>query len=108
MFESAMVNELSVFELLKFDCIYLQNEEECIQFQEGHHSQSCILILSVCYRYCHNLVECIPFSGKASNLFNLPSEKRPALKGKNLLPQGANSFPLEQTPFQVGKHKSKK
>ena len=25
-----------------------------------------------------------------------------AVKGKNLLPQGANSFLLEQTPFQKG------
>ena len=32
----------------------------------------------------------------------LPSEKGSILKGKNLLPQGANSFLLELTPFQKG------
>ena len=37
---------------------------------------------------------------KNSKLFLLPSEKRYTLKGKNLLPLGANSFLSEQTPFQ--------
>ena len=43
-------------------------------------------------------------SGEAtqSNCFCLPSEKGSALNGKNLLPMGANSFPLEQIPFQKG------
>ena len=31
-----------------------------------------------------------------------PSEKWSALKGKHLLPQGANSFLLVWTPFQKG------
>ena len=31
-----------------------------------------------------------------------PSEKGSTLKGKNLFPRGANSFLLEQTPFQKG------
>ena len=30
----------------------------------------------------------------------VPSEKGPTLKGKNLLPSGANSFLLKQTLFQ--------
>ena len=30
----------------------------------------------------------------------LPSEKGPTLKGKNLLPIGANSFLLEEIPFR--------
>ena len=37
-----------------------------------------------------------------SKLFCLPSEKGSTLKGKNLLPLGANSFLLEYTPFQKG------
>ena len=37
-----------------------------------------------------------------SKQFYLPSEKGSTLKGKNLLPLGANSFLLEQTPFQKG------
>ena len=43
-----------------------------------------------------------PFSGVVPlpKQFSLPSEKDCALKGKNLLPVGANSFLLEQTPFQ--------
>ena len=32
----------------------------------------------------------------------LPSIKGSTLKGKNLLPRGANSFLLEETPFQKG------
>ena len=32
----------------------------------------------------------------------LPFEKVSTLKGKNLLPTGANSFLLELTPFQKG------
>ena len=36
------------------------------------------------------------------NCFLLSSEKGSTLKGKNLLPGGAKSFPLEQTPFQKG------
>ena len=32
--------------------------------------------------------------------FFIPSEKGSTLKGKNLLPLGANSFLLGQTPFQ--------
>ena len=32
----------------------------------------------------------------------LPSEKGSTQKGKNLLPNGANSFLLEQTPFREG------
>ena len=36
---------------------------------------------------------------KADSVF-LPSEKGSALKGKNLLPWGANSFLLENYPFQ--------
>ena len=31
-----------------------------------------------------------------------PSKERSTLKGKNLLPQGTNSFLLERTPFQKG------
>ena len=37
-----------------------------------------------------------------SKLFYLPSEKVSTLKGKNLLPLGANSFLLEKTPFHKG------
>ena len=43
-----------------------------------------------------------PGEATLSNLFSPPSEKGSALKGKNLLPKGANSFFLEQTPFQKG------
>ena len=32
----------------------------------------------------------------------VPSEKGSTLKGKNLLPRGANSFLLEKIPFQKG------
>ena len=35
-------------------------------------------------------------------LFCAPSEKRSTLKGKNLLPRGANSFLLGYAPFQKG------
>ena len=35
-----------------------------------------------------------------------PSEKGSALKGKNLLPWGANSFLLEYAPFQKGSKNS--
>ena len=43
-------------------------------------------------------------SGEAtlSKLFCLPSGKGSSLKGKNLLPGGANSFLLEYTPFRRG------
>ena len=34
--------------------------------------------------------------------FCFPSEKGSTLKGKNLLPLGANSFLLELNPFQKG------
>ena len=46
-------------------------------------------------------------SGEAavSKFFRLPSEKGSSLKGKNLLPQGANSFLLEKTLFQKKKKK---
>ena len=40
---------------------------------------------------------------KGSNSFKivfLPSGKGSSIKGKNLLPVGANSFLLEKTPFQ--------
>ena len=37
-----------------------------------------------------------------SALFCLPPEKGSSLKGKNLLPMGANSFLLKLTPFQKG------
>ena len=37
--------------------------------------------------------------GISVKLFYLPSEKGSAVKGKNLLPLGANSFLLEQTIF---------
>ena len=37
-----------------------------------------------------------------SKVFCLPSEKGSTLKGKNLLPVGANSFLLELIPFQKG------
>ena len=36
------------------------------------------------------------------NNFCFPSEKGSTLKGKNLLPFGANSFCLELAPFQKG------
>ena len=41
-------------------------------------------------------------SGKATqlDLSAIPSEKVSTLKGKNLLPLGANSSLLENTPFQ--------
>ena len=41
-------------------------------------------------------------SGKATqlDLSGIPSEKVSTLKGKNLLPLGANSSLLENTPFQ--------
>ena len=44
------------------------------------------------------------FTGEVtlSKLFCLPSEKGSAVKAKNLLSLGANSFLLEQTPFQKG------
>ena len=35
-----------------------------------------------------------------SNMVCLPPEKGSTLKGKNVPPLGANSFLLEQTPFQ--------
>ena len=47
---------------------------------------------------------CLP-SGKCSTLTEfapLPSKMESTLKGKNLLPREANSFLLEQTPFQKG------
>ena len=37
-----------------------------------------------------------------SNCFSLPSEKGSNLKGKNLLPLGANSFLSKETLFQNG------
>ena len=36
------------------------------------------------------------------DLFRLPFEKGPTLKGKNLLPRGANSSLLEKTSVQKG------
>ena len=47
----------------------------------------------------------IVFKGDLYNLRGVkidfaPTYKGSALKGKNLLPMGANSFFLEQTPFQ--------
>ena len=50
------------------------------------------------------ILKCIKKSVRimAPNTFLLTSEKRSTLKGKNLLPVGANSFRLEQTPFQKG------
>ena len=45
--------------------------------------------------------ERIYFQGRLLlELFSLPSEKGCTLKGKNLLPRGANSFLLEYTPLQ--------
>ena len=46
----------------------------------------------------HGLADFQPLS----NLFYFPSEKGSSLKGKNLLPLGANSFLLEQIPFEKG------
>ena len=40
--------------------------------------------------------------GNSVNSFCFPSEKRSTLKGRNLLPLGANFFLLEKTPFQKG------
>ena len=43
------------------------------------------------------------FSGEATlSIYGTPSEKESTLKGKNLLPMGANSFLLEWTHFQMG------
>ena len=44
-------------------------------------------------RQLSRLLVCVP-------AHQVPSEKRSTLKRKNLLLQGANSFLLEQTPFQ--------
>ena len=40
--------------------------------------------------------------GNSVKLILLPSEKESSLKGKNLLPVGANSFLLEKTPLAEG------
>ena len=43
------------------------------------------------------ILEYIPFEWDSSVKMDFPSEKGSALKEKNLLPEGANSFLLQQT-----------
>ena len=57
-----------------------------------------LILLQPCIRRIDTLSREITLS----KLFWLLSEKGFTLKGKNLLPLGANSFLLKYTPFQKG------